>query len=53
MCKALWGGGEEEGQKPVLPSKEETGERFTEVGTLGLGCGGLSRRPSGRDTNLV
>lgn len=53
MQSIMGGGREEEGEKPVLPSKEETGERFTEVGTFGLGCGGLSRRPSGRDTSLV
>lgn len=42
-----------EGQELVLPSKEETGEGFTEVGTFGLGCGGLSRSSPGRATNLV
>lgn len=44
MCAKHYGS-RGEGQELVLPSKEDTEEEFTEVGTFGLGCGGLSRSP--------
>ena len=46
-------GSREEGQILILPSKEEIGEVFSEVGTFGLGYRRLSRSPPRRDASLV